>query len=317
MLKVLFRLLLIIIVTDFSFAQHNQEDLLFIGHAYGSHNDLDQKIDPILNQFINQNPNVFEKIIFGGDFIYDCSDDIEVNNFKNLFQSNNVRFVLGNHENCDTISQFADIHFRGTNYYEKINDNLVLYLNTSIDSFEQSNNLYNFFEEVIRLESPNNILIFTHQLIFSKSDFNIRANSRKYYEYGNHFYDQIFQKYNKSELRFFFFAGDIGAYNFTPYAFYDIDNNFEFYASGIGNNNYSKGILIKVSDNVEVNFIDLETSLLESPRKYSKVKVQIYQFPKLILSFIKNNLKILFLIYIFSFFLYLLFKRLYYSSSKS
>ena len=149
MLKVLFRLLFIIILTDFSFAQDNQEDLLFIGHAYGSHYDFDQKIDPVLNTFINQNPNLFEKIIFGGDFIYDCSDDVEVRNFKNFFQSNNVRFVLGNHEICDTISQFADINFGATNYYEKINDNLVLYLNTSIDSYEQSNNLYDFLKRLL------------------------------------------------------------------------------------------------------------------------------------------------------------------------
>jgi len=240
MLKGLFRLLLIIIVTDFSFAQFNQKDLLFVGHAYGSHKDFDQEIDPILNKFISENSNLFEKVILGGDFIYDCSDDVEVSNFKIFFKSNNVRFIIGNHDTCDTISQFADINFGGTNYYEKINDNLILYLNTSIDSFEQSNNLYSFFEEAIRLESPKNIIVFTHQLIFAKSNFSIRTNSRKYYEYGNHFYDRIFQKYNKSELQFFFFSGDIGAYNYTPYAFYDIDNNFEFYASGLGNDNYSK-----------------------------------------------------------------------------
>ena len=73
-----------------------------------------------------------------------------------------------------------------------------------------------------------------------------------------HFY-QIYQKYNNSELQFFFFSGDIGAYTLTPYAFYDTDNNFEYFASGLGNNNYNKGILIKVANNVEVNFIDLET----------------------------------------------------------
>ena len=316
MLKVLFRLLLITIVTDFSFAQYNQEDFLFVGHAYGSHNDFDQEIDPVLNKFITENPNLFKKIILGGDFIYDCSDDVEFSNFKNFFNSNNVRFVIGNHENCDTIYQFADIKFGATNYYEKINDNLILYLNTSIDSFEQANSLYRFIEEAITLESPKNILIFTHQLIFSKSNFSIRTNSRKHYEYGNHFYDRIFKNYNKSELRFFFFSGDIGAYNFTPYAVYDIDNNFEFYASGLGNDNYSKGILIRLANNVEVNFIDLETSLIEPPRKYSKVKMQLYQFPKLILSLFKNNLNKLFSIFVFSFFLYLLFKRLSYSNSK-
>ena len=30
---------------------------------------------------------------------------------------------------------------------EKINDNLILYLNTSVDSFEQANSLYSFIEE--------------------------------------------------------------------------------------------------------------------------------------------------------------------------
>jgi hypothetical protein len=290
MLKVLFRLLVIIIATDSSFAQYNQEDLLFIGHAYGSHGEADQQLDPALNKFINNNPSVFQKIILGGDFIYDCSDDIEIQNFNKFFQSNNVRFVLGNHENCDNITQLADKNFGGINYYEKINENLILYLNTSINSFEQSNDLYAFLDKVIKLESPKNILIFTHQLIFSKSDFSIRTNSRKYYEYGNHFYDKIFQKYNNSQSRFFFFSGDIGAYNFMPYAFYDTENNFEFYASGLGNSNYKKGILINVAQDINVGFIDLETGLVELPRKYSKLKVQIYQFPKLVLSHLKKFL---------------------------
>lgn len=288
MLRVLCRLLFTIIVTNFSFAQDNKKDILFVGHAYGSHEDYDQQLDPVFKNFIKKNSDIFDQIVLGGDFIYDCNDNIEIQSFKNVFESYNVRFVIGNHETCDKIIHFANQNFGGTNYYEKINESLIFYLNTSIDSFEESDFLYNYLNEIIRLESPKNILIFTHQLIFSKSDFEIRTNSRKYYKYGNNFFDKVLKKYNNSSKRLLFFSGDIGAYNFTPYAYYDTNDNFEFYASGLGNNRHNKGLLIKVSENIEVKFIDLDSGAMEPLDKYSKIKVQFYQFPKLFLSRLKK-----------------------------
>ena len=202
MLRVLCRLLFTIIVTNFSFAQDNKKDILFVGHAYGSHEDYDQQLDPVFKNFIKKNSDIFDQIVLGGDFIYDCNDNIEIQSFKNVFESYNVRFVIGNHETCDKIIHFANQNFGGTNYYEKINESLIFYLNTSIDSFEESDFLYNYLNEIIRLESPKNILIFTHQLIFSKSDFEIRTNSRKYYKYGNNFFDKVLKKYNNSSKRY-------------------------------------------------------------------------------------------------------------------
>lgn len=127
---------------------------------------------------------------------------------------------------------------------------------------------------------PNNVVILSHQLFFSKSDFYVRVNSRKYYDYGNNLYDKVYNH---------FFAGDIGAFPLTPYSFYNNVDNFIFYGFEVGNEKNHKAILIEMNNDIKVNFVDIKSRVIEPKEKYLKYKVQFYQFPTVILSYVKRN----------------------------
>ena len=292
MLKELFKLLFLILFINPINSQIDENTVLFVGHAYGSHKIQDQTIDLDLLRFIKDKKDIlFKKVILGGDMIQNCEDDVEISNFIRVLNENKINFVIGNHDNCNKIIEIANNRYGGLNTSEIINNNLVLYLNTSIQSDAEVDELFSFIETEIMRSNPNNVLIFSHQLFFSKSDFYVRVNSRKFYDYGNRVYDKIYNNFFAGDIKIHFFAGDIGAFKYTPYAFYDKMNNFSFYAVGIGNLINSKGILIDLNEEVLVNFVDLKTKEIESKTKYIKYKVQLYQFPKLILSIIKFNIE--------------------------
>ena len=78
MLKELYQLLFITLFISFSYSQ---EKLYFIGHAYGNPLLKDQKMDPSVIFFLKDDTT---KIIYGGDFIYDIKDEIEIQNFLKL-----------------------------------------------------------------------------------------------------------------------------------------------------------------------------------------------------------------------------------------
>tara|TARA_A100000164_G_scaffold376647_1_gene414130 strand:- start:3818 stop:4768 length:951 start_codon:yes stop_codon:yes gene_type:complete len=289
MLKELPKLLFLILFINNLYTQSESKKILFVGHAFGSHQVPDNNIDPLLLKFHNENNKIYDELILGGDFIYDCRNNEEFENFYNFFKSNNVNFVIGNHENCEQVLSLNETFNKRENHYELVGNNLILFLNTSKEDNQEINNTIEYIDKIIEEESPSNIIVFTHQLIFSDSDWHIRVNSRKYYDYANKVYLEIFKKYYKRKEQFYFIAGDIGAFKYTPFAFYDKDLNFNFLASGIGNGNNSLGLLIDIDTNVDFRFIDLKTLVLYDPGRFSKIKVQIYQLPKLILSILKKN----------------------------
>ena len=85
---------------------------------------------------------------------------------------------------------------------------------------------------------------------------------------------------------FYFIAGDIGAFDYTPYAFYHKENNFNLLASGLGNNQHSIGIKIDIGPDINIDFINLKSEELYDIDKYSS-SIQLYQFPKLFVVFKK------------------------------
>lgn len=286
MLKVLLRPLFLVLITSNLFCQNDSEKILFVGHAYGSHSVDDKTLDPLFLEFNSKYGFNYDEIVLGGDFIYNCDDNIEYENFIQFYNLYKPKLIIGGHDNCEKI--FKLFPNENLNFHKKINDTLMFYINTSVDSNQEVINVYNYIDQTIESENVKDIIIFTHQLIFSKSDWNIRVNSRGYYNYGNLLYDKIYSKYYNSQLNFYFISGDIGAFKFTPYAYYDKLNNFNLIASGLGNGYNYMGILIDIADNVKIEFINIKSNKIENIKKYSKYLVQLYQFPKLILSKLKD-----------------------------
>tara|TARA_Y100000996_G_scaffold411026_1_gene394418 strand:+ start:2756 stop:3550 length:795 start_codon:yes stop_codon:yes gene_type:complete len=258
---------------------------LFVGHAYGSHNAEDESLDPIFLEHTYNNSQNYNEIILGGDFLYNCQNSIEFENFLKFYKKFSPRLVIGGHDVCDKVFNLLNY---SSNNVRQINDTILFYLNTSIKSISEVDHLYDLIFKNIEIKKPKNIIIFTHQLIFSKSDWDIRVNSRGDYDFANTLYDKIYSKFYKSEIKFHFVSGDIGAFPYTPYAYYNNSENFNYYASGIGNGSHYKAIIINIKDELSFNFLDLENNMLERKEKYLKLYVQIYQFPKLFLSHLKR-----------------------------
>ena len=73
--------------------------------------------------------------------------------------------------------------------------------------------------------------------------------------------------------------------------------NIEYFAVGLGNGINNKAIEIQLSESDEVinKFIDLNSSTREDPDKYSRLRIKLYQLPKLIVFVFKSYYYILFL----------------------
>ena len=285
MSKGLLKLLFLVLITSHIYTQQNYENILFVGHTYGSHSAKDESLDPIFLEHIYNNSQNYNEIILGGDFLYNCQNSIEFENFLKFYKTFSPRLVIGGHDVCDKVFNLLNYN---SNNVRQINDTLLFYLNTSIESYNEVDYLYDLIFKNIEIKKPKNIIIFTHQLIFSKSDWNIRVNSRGNYNFANMLYDKIHSKFYKSEIKFHFVSGDIGAFPYTPYAYYNNSENFNYYASGLGNGLHYKAIVIKIKDELSFNFLDLENNMLERKEKYLKLYVQLYQFPKLFLSHLKK-----------------------------
>ncbi len=291
MLRDHFKLIFIVLITSSVLSQEQEQKYLFVGHAYGSPALNDKKIDPSLADFLVNKKNSFDKLVLGGDFLQVCDDDEELQNFNLFYNQYKPYFVIGNHEMCPEILESSIKNFGDVNYFKQIDSNLLLFINTSFKNDEMVKKTISYVNHKIDSIKPHNVLLFTHQVIFSKNDFYLRTNSRTFYNYGNKFYDQVFKKYHKSNINFHLFSGDVGAFPYTPFAFYDKLNNFNFYASGLGNAMHNKAISLQIGKDVSVQFIDLTSGKIEPTTKYSKIKVQLYQFPKLLASKVRDFLK--------------------------
>ena len=299
MSRALLKLLFIYLTTAVNFQNLKAQDkdsykILFIGHAYGSHSEIDKKLDrDVIKILEDENYNEF---VFGGDFIYNCNDDNEFDNLIEDINEINVKLTIGNHDDCEKVKTFIKNKYLSINQKQILNNTIILYLNTSIKNQYDLDNLIAFTERSIK--DYENVIIFCHQVIFSKNDFYLRTNSRKFYDYGVKFYNYLKETYLGSKKKIYIFTGDIGAFDYTPHSFYEKNENFYLFASGIGNSFYKNGVSIDLNYNgkITAKFINLKNSLIEDPKKYNKIYNQFYQFPKLTLFYLKKHILILVLI---------------------
>tara|TARA_B110000483_G_C18170618_1_gene533110 strand:+ start:1058 stop:1969 length:912 start_codon:yes stop_codon:yes gene_type:complete len=295
MLKGFYLPLFLILSISFSFSQ---EKILFVGHAYGNPNLKDKKLDSSLINFLNVNKN--DKIIYGGDFIYDIKDTIEIKNFLKFNSKFNYVLIPGNH----------DVGLKFLNHqktrFEQINNNLLIYLNTNFNSTTEILKVVEEIKNEINKDYKN-ILIFSHQLFYSKSIFDIRTNSRDNYDLCNEFNNQIIKFLKESNKEVFIYSGDIGAFKYIPYAYFNSDKNIKYFAVGLGNGFNNKAIEINFLSSGQIfnNFIDLNTSVKEEVSNYSRLKVKLYQTPKLFLYLLKTNFYFLLVPFLYIFYFYL------------
>ena len=98
MSKGLLKLLFIGLITSQIYCQENYETILFTGHAFGSHSSDDKSLDPVFLEHLNKNSKNYNEIILGGDFLYNCEDLVEFENFLTFYNKYNPRLVIGGHD---------------------------------------------------------------------------------------------------------------------------------------------------------------------------------------------------------------------------
>ena len=277
----------------------------FAGHAYGAPVEVDEKIHPPLKnniEFINSKNVDFG--IFGGDFIQNCESVNEWNNFKEFSEkfSAKIYHVLGNHEKmCENSDQFFKKVHGSTFYKEKINNNLFLFLDTNFNNTFKIPTLLNFVKNNINDNMDvDNIFLFSHQVAWSKSIWDIRTNSRQYYNKSNIFYDEIIGFLNSIDRDVYWFSGDVGAFRFQPYLTYHEKQNVKLISSGMGNYYNDNLIFITIGKNIKISPVNLNNGQNIDLYKHSSWYVFFYQLPKLILfeikTFIISTVGLLFLL---------------------
>ena len=267
----------------------SQDRIYFFGHAYGKPALIDHKMDPSILSFLEED---YTKVVYGGDFIYDTNDQIEIENFVEFNKKRNFVLIPGNHDVNSKLFNHQE------NRFELVGNNLLVYLNTNFNNINEVQNSVDFLTETIRKNIFKNVLIFSHQLFYSKSNFDIRTNSRENYELTNLFYDEIYEYLININKNIFIYSGDIGAFRYTPYCYYNQIENISFYSSGLGNglNNYCIEISIDKKNNISNYFVDLKTKKRLDPLKFNRWKVRLYQLPKLVLYEIKQHYLIILIV---------------------
>ena len=84
MSKGLLKLLFLVSITSQVYSQQNHSDILFVGHAYGSQSANDKSLDPVFLEHVYNNSQNYDEIILGGDFLYNCQNSIEFENFYTI-----------------------------------------------------------------------------------------------------------------------------------------------------------------------------------------------------------------------------------------
>lgn len=248
-----------------SILPYNQpEEILFIGHAYGNPSKSDKQIHPPLISFFNSyNFENTKYIVWGGDFIADCFDNKEIENFLKLVPRkilDKSYFVLGNHEYvCFKDDKFIFKSIQENEVLKFNNYNLLL-ANTNFKSHTDIDKL-----EKIILKNKKNLILFNHQIIFSKSNWIFRSNSRDNYELSNDLYDRI------KDIPLTIVSGDVGAFNNMPYLSFFKINNQSLLTSGLGNNDNNFILSISVLNNdlkfYSINLKDLKKAPI-NPNNY-------------------------------------------------
>ena len=225
------------------------DNILFIGHAYGNTEDYDDKMDSSVINFLNNfSTEKYKYIVWGGDFIYDCNNVNEIDNFINtlpLEVSKKSLFIWGNHEFICYNNDVFEFIRRDENKVIKLNGYDLYFLNTNFNNFSEVESL----SKKINLSKKK--ILFSHQVIFSKSNWFLRTNSRDNYELANLFFEKLYLDKNLTIV-----SADVGAIRGTPFLSFYKKNNANLLSSGLGNGKRNYAIEIKVGMN-SLQFIKL------------------------------------------------------------
>ncbi|MFD1553110.1 hypothetical protein DNU06_12330 [Putridiphycobacter roseus] len=236
-------------------------DFVVTGHAYGNplvfQWRLYAPLVPVLGniaEFVKP-----DKFIFTGDVV--ATPNAE--NWKNVlqeFDSLGIDYWIapGNHD----IATDYFLEEVQSSYFltERKKNNLFLILNTNFHGWTVDAQQVNRIEtELNNLEGIQNVFVFTHHVWWSKLIYahftdmdTIVTNSDNLIFGPSNFWIDAFDLFENLELPVYFFAGDVGAYDFVPAYSEQHFDNFHFYTSGVGGGVADNILYVQVSDSGKV-----------------------------------------------------------------
>lgn len=239
---------------------------IIAGHAYGTPDNkppaLYKKLLPLLaNYQTNYEPVQF---IFTGDVAYKATPE----NWENIikqFDSLNIDFWIapGNHEFYT--SYFLDSIQSEAFFTRRVADNLFIILNTNFDGWTIDKPQIEMIRSSLeKNENIINVFVFTHQLWFSNAfgrPFNLKnvgSNSNELLDGPTSFWTDAFPLFEDLTNPVYFFAGDLGTWDWTISYNFQQFKNYYFYASGMGSGKDDNVLHVKtfLSGKVEIEKIN-------------------------------------------------------------
>jgi hypothetical protein len=235
---------------------NSQESYSFFiaGHTYGDPGVNNIGLHPpFLAQFDSINAN--KSIQFGvltGDIVSPnpiAQDWDEVD--ANLATLNvPVYFAVGNHDMENR--PLYESRYGATYYAIKKGKDLCIFLDPNIDGWNISGDQLDFLKAALAdLSEIRNVYVFVHQVLWAESDnkysyIGVNSNDGKADEIN--FWTEIEPLFHNSGHQTYFFAGDLGAGDWSSDFAYDRYDNINFIASGMGGPFGDHFIVVNVDD---------------------------------------------------------------------
>lgn len=256
-----FALLILISLNLNTYSQNDTIYSFFVaGHVYGNPGANNIGVHPPFAQkfnYIKSNSKI-EFGVFTGDIVSPFpieQDWIEIDeNVDSLGIP--VYFCVGNHD-MENRPLYEERYGRTYNATIQNND-LFIFLDPNIDSWNISGDQITFIDSCLNLISNNtsNIFVFSHQVLWKEknTDFSyIGINSSAGRADTINFWSTIAPKFHNLENNVVFFAGDVGA-PWATTATYDKIDNLTFITSGMGGNTKDNFLISHVMANGNINY---------------------------------------------------------------
>lgn len=230
------------------------------GHAYGSTDNYQGGLyDPFLEKLdtINGDDNMEFGVLLG-DVVKHSEPkywdllDADMKRIKCPFY-----LAPGNHDVMDSLN-LMNRYFDQTEAIWNDHNDLFILLDLNEGDWNVSDEQFSHIEESIADHdaSKGNIYVFTHQLFWRDHErYNkIGINSKEGMADTLTFWTRLAPLFQKLECPTYFFAGDVGAFDWATFAFHDELQNLTFIATGMGGAKGDNFIIADVHENKQLSF---------------------------------------------------------------
>ena len=272
-------ILLISLLTFNSILAQNSYRFLVAGHVYGAAGVNNAAFHPPFQTTLDS-LSASKSLDFGfftGDIVSPnptAQDWDEVDSVLNLIDFP-IDFVAGNHD-YENIEEYT-ARYGDTYYMKKYGNDLFIVLDANISNWniadEQLDSVQSYLNNYPEVD---NIFCFVHQIIWYEPDgkhSKHTPNSLVGFQDSTNFWSELIPLFGNTAKPCYFFAGDVGVFDFTTSIAYQRFSNIHLICSGMGGAQDENCILVSVNENklVEFDVICLNADATNCPNDIRKL----------------------------------------------